>query len=313
MPSFYTHYIFLKNIDKDASNVKLIGSFGPDPFMYFPYFLLPMKGKDKLKRLGNYLHEIDTSLTFNYCYDYIQKETDEYKKKVLMDYLEGIISHYALDSICHPFIFYWSGFENDANPNYKYYFLSHTMMETCLDVLIKHEFGYDNLTPRKVTKHHKKDLKIVNEMWYSYLHDHLKIDFYKKNYFRKVIKRMRLAQTLLRSKHGIKRKFFKKFFYNSPVFTMSAPTLDKLPPLDFLNLNHETYTSLTDNTIKYNYSFLELMDLAKEKYEKMLTLLGKPEEMKAFVDQIDHDGVKIGKRKIYFEMIWDRLPQEEGK
>ena len=58
------------------------------------------------------MHNIDPIITFKYFIEYIKKSSEE-DKKILIPYFEGMLAHYALDSVAHPYIFYISGFVRD--------------------------------------------------------------------------------------------------------------------------------------------------------------------------------------------------------
>ena len=138
MPGFITHYLFgcetIKNIKdsgirkilKDNKNIYALGLQGPDIFFYFPYSFTGNR-----KRLASVMHVYDTGRFFNNLIEEIEKLKDK-DKNVGIAYLLGFLGHYSLDTICHPYIYYRTGYLNKG----KDYFGKHTDFETDVDFLL---------------------------------------------------------------------------------------------------------------------------------------------------------------------------------
>ena len=115
MPSIYTHNYFArdsyKKLEKEnihKLNNKLyyeIFAQSFDNLFYYNFYKLG-KGKE-YRNLGYYAQKHNVWLYFKNMLEYIKKHK-LYNDEIL-GYLYGSLSHYALDSTCHPYIHYISG------------------------------------------------------------------------------------------------------------------------------------------------------------------------------------------------------------
>ena len=66
------------------------------------------KNKKKINNFGHYAHRHNTQ---NYLINIIKEIQDKHEENnpELLAYLYGSITHYVLDTTCHPFIFYKTG------------------------------------------------------------------------------------------------------------------------------------------------------------------------------------------------------------
>ncbi|MCD5410436.1 MAG: zinc dependent phospholipase C family protein [Clostridiales bacterium] len=147
MPDLITHCICAEDgvMLLDSNDVKeevlkrknflYLGAQGPDFFFYHRPF--PWNEKSQIKHIGSLLHTQKTGKFIVDCLDIIKKnsyEKDEYYNMIAFIY--GYISHYALDTIGHPFIFYFSGVHNINNPETVKYGVFHKKLEIIIDILV---------------------------------------------------------------------------------------------------------------------------------------------------------------------------------
>ncbi|MBK5252211.1 MAG: zinc dependent phospholipase C family protein [Peptostreptococcaceae bacterium] len=86
------------------------GLQGPDPFYYLGNFPL---GKRSLEYIGNLMHKAKTGV---FLLDLIESlGSSDSCTEMKAACLCGLICHYCLDTICHPCIFYFSGFDYSGN------------------------------------------------------------------------------------------------------------------------------------------------------------------------------------------------------
>ena len=106
MPSTYAHYRFgtqvIRGLSKEAQlsiarfrSLFDAGLHGPDIFFHYNIFFHTAIGD-----LGNSMHR----LTGQEFFSQVCKRQRMHPSEAGMAYLYGFLAHYALDSICHPFI-----------------------------------------------------------------------------------------------------------------------------------------------------------------------------------------------------------------
>ena len=110
MPAFSTHYLFAKEMMEDLrraadfplnKDAVLIGTQGPDIFFF--HRALPWQKGKMLRKAGSAMHRAKCGEIldcFRRCCD--QKKDNSIAKS----YVYGFILHYALDRICHPYIYF---------------------------------------------------------------------------------------------------------------------------------------------------------------------------------------------------------------
>lgn len=310
MPSILTHYIFFNEYINDDSSIGNVGTQGPDPFYFYFCGFRKLKNTKEICEIGTFLHQINPISTFIYFYEYINK-FDESDKIILNNYLKGLIAHYCLDSVVHPYVFYKSGFSlTDSEDEIHKYFLDHVNLETYIDVLIKDYYHY-NITPSKTLKVHKKDLQLVSEMYKNYLVNYCNFYYVDDKTFFTATKRMSLAYKFIYSHFGMRKKFYNKFLKNSSINAFSNPSLKYCKKKDYLNLSHQEYHDVTNNSLIGNFSIIDLFNEAKKKYENIINILfsivsieQKITLLKDLIDDLNHDGNKVGAKKLYFNSFF---------
>ncbi len=167
MPSIVTHHIFANDVfqylphsiqEKIEKPIYHIFAQSFDNLFYYQ-FLTPWKGEN-IRDFGEKAHSEKTNLYFKNILEYIKKNKLE-KKKEILSYLYGILTHYILDSTCHPFIFYYTGYKRIDQ---KYIGL-HEKMEVNLDAYFYEQKYHQKLSQVKLADtllskvHFSNDLK----------------------------------------------------------------------------------------------------------------------------------------------------------
>lgn len=107
MPETYAHFSFgklvynyldvdLQNIISKNMDLYNIGVHGPDIFFYNDPF-----GKNHVKKIGHEQHKVSAINFFKEAKKIINKYPNQ---KETLSYIAGFISHYMLDTECHPYI-----------------------------------------------------------------------------------------------------------------------------------------------------------------------------------------------------------------
>lgn len=158
MPSSYTHYRFGKEVlsclpmhyrrpIEEYRELFDIGLHGPDILFYYK----PLS-KNEVNQTGHKMHKASASAFFN---EAAKKWKSSENKDALKAYLFGFICHFALDSICHPYIQKMIATNN----------FSHTELETELDRFFLLKDNEDPITYIPIQHIHATDsnCKVIAE------------------------------------------------------------------------------------------------------------------------------------------------------
>ena len=274
MPAFSTHYIFAEEMmekvkeiaDFDINkNAVLIGTQGPDIFFFhraFPW----QKGKP-LRKLGSALHREKAGKLLNRLYEYCQKTNSDIAKS----YAFGFILHYALDRICHPYVYYLQNKITDSQPKFNPH-SAHNIIELSLDsLMLSFYLNVEKPTlfeTEKAIDLTENELKEISDE-ISFLAD------VSSESVKTAILDMKNMQRLLLDKKGRKKQIiaslekmvspFTKNFLLSSYFR----TDDLEKAKEYANIYHNKWKSPFCDKIS-NDSFFDLYEKAKADAEKLL-------------------------------------------
>lgn len=197
----------LKELTSDIdTNIAFLGSQGPDPLYY--------KSASKYHDIANNIHRYNTRRFFKTMTNYVK----ENNTKETFSFLVGFISHYAMDVVIHPYVYYHVGVFNKNDPSTKHMRGLHLKYERSIDcLLIKKEL---NIPARKfnLTKKYfpiKSVPKEVSDLIAYTLKKELKVengfDLYASG-----VKMMYLNfKYMVADRFGIKKQFYKIFDFFS--------------------------------------------------------------------------------------------------
>ena len=138
MPATITHAYFaqdvfeiLPNKFKETLDCGRLRMFGQSMDSLMFYNLLSIIPGKKIRMFQKQFHRNQTQEFFINLLKYIKES--EKKDKDTLSFLYGFITHYALDSTIHPYIFYKTGYFDKSKPNSYKYNNIHTFMETFID------------------------------------------------------------------------------------------------------------------------------------------------------------------------------------
>ena len=307
MPAMFVHYNFaLMNAegrDKQYIEATRLGSQGPDPFFFFG-ILRRGNGKHKklIRKFGSAEHKKDISEDYLKMKEYAEKSED---KDLLLSYLDGLFMHYCVDKTFHPYVFYRSGF--DENGNLKgYYSYSHAHFESILDVEISKKYNiYQRIS--NCLKIDDEQLLKISKMWSS-----LGYDISEKDYFY-AVKDYAKVENILFSRTGLKRCFFVLGGRHGMLMGISYPHfMNKYKELDVQNVNKKEWKHPVTGE-SFNLSVDELYAHASSEFKIVKNILeknlSKAEELKLvkdFVNETNHDGIKIGTKKVLFDLCFKK-------
>lgn len=123
MPDIWTHILCgnksiaaIKNEElypeiMKRKNIFKLGTQGPDIFYYYKFWLgMNQKGE---KLLGRLMHTSSTGEFLINCLKHLKTLSDRDSYFEILAYVMGFISHYSLDSIAHPYIYFYAFSEGD--------------------------------------------------------------------------------------------------------------------------------------------------------------------------------------------------------
>lgn len=312
MPALYTHYAFSLYAEPAAGKSTLVGGQGPDIFFF--YGMYPFRKADKalgkaVNAFGTRMHKVDPAPYYVRLFQ-IAKESEDFE--LLDPYIDGVLLHYALDSVVHPYVFYRSGKSYEPKLSVLYS-RSHCFFETLLDIEVKQKYGVD-LLPHRCLDMDKKTSRAASKLWQK-MNDEMKVtdDHLTDDCFEHGLSDYASVERFLLSKTGIKRFFIGLFGgkKSQPYCLCYPPKLGKYQGLDFMNLKKKEWAMPVSGSPR-NESVPELFDIANVKYLAMKDLKKRCyegedvlEEFKKITQGINHDGTLEGEKMSHMKLIWE--------
>lgn len=131
MPNLWTHawmghaVIGDRKLLSDEEKFFYLGTMGPDFFYYYHVFpWQSLDNKSVIHNIGNLIHNEKVN-------DFFDMMIHSAKDKNYQSYIKGLLCHFALDTMTHPFIYYYTGVPNAKENDYK-----HRKMESYIDSLL---------------------------------------------------------------------------------------------------------------------------------------------------------------------------------
>ncbi|KUK71960.1 MAG: hypothetical protein XD91_1618 [Clostridiales bacterium 38_11] len=226
------------------------GCQGPDFFLY--HGVVPWH-----KNFGEIIHSSETNLLFSAMVEYYQRTEDADAREKILSYIMGYACHHSLDSISHPFIFFFSGFATHLHKKY----------EMILDVLnCKHQ-GYTdavNFDSKKIIPASDIDIQMIQD-FHTHIIERISGKTLPKNAVSICIGDYSKLLSLFPDPHGIKKriaqiieKVIRKPHAISKVFIQkNIEDID-----DYLNLCHSQWLHPCDKDIVSYASYPDLFDSA---------------------------------------------------
>ena len=301
MPGIGTHFVFA-TLQKDKAPCFVpfyLGAQGPDPFFFRAFWLNPfISRRFKMAMYGSYLHRIDSTDFFAKMVEF-SKGDDE-----LYSFCLGLLSHYCMDRNIHPYVYYRTGFDKDGHLKHGHAF-DHLYLEALLDRHMLDAYGIEGYS-HDFLKCPSSLLKKISKA-YRYADP----DNTARNCYLHSVKTYRLANRLLKSKRGIKRKMWKVFGKRSMLFAFSVPPDAKeADAIDVSNLSHHEWKN-PDTLEAHHESVEELLKIAEDDFDKGIVIFdrlrrgeeGAVEELRVYVGGIEHSGTRIGENKKEFNQF----------
>lgn len=308
MPSITTHHFFSKDVynklnqdeqNKIIKDLTIFHTFAQSHDYLF-YYTFSFKNASKIKNLGHYAHHNSTQ---DYLINIVKniKENKLENNSQALAYLYGSITHYCLDTTCHPFIFYKTGVYRSYDPKTHKFHGEHTHMEKDIDAIL-----YKRNT-NKSYNHCKINKEIIKKPLFSPELINLISATYKETYnednigeyYYQGIKHAKIINNIIfQDFFGIKR-----FFYilidkitNNAFGSLESYSNHLLKPnINFLNNEHKLWNNPAKQDLTYNYSFDDLYKISLKKSLKIIRACNKVlfdkadiKTLKKFIPNIDY-------------------------
>lgn len=283
MPSSMTHSYFCIDVfnklnddsKKKVKNLEYLKVFaqGPDLLYFFNKFT---KKGNEIRKLGGICHRHKTKQFFINLITYI-KENNLQNNEQVISFLYGYITHFALDSTIHPYIYYKTGiFDKKKKETYKYNGL-HGEMEYYLDVYMIFQ---NEKKESKIFKSYNyfKQIKTYDDKLEKMIDDVFDKTYNYKNvseYLKKGVNGLITIFKYVRyDRFGIKKYFYKLLDFLSSDRTekkqyMSYNVLHN-QKIHYLNLEKKVWNHPVNIEETYDYSFIELYRIAIDKATKLI-------------------------------------------
>lgn len=239
------------------------GAQGPDFLFchrYFPW----MRGKS-LKSYGNRIHASKPSLVFDGVRDFLKDHPDP----AYRSYAYGLVCHYALDSLCHPYINALASTLLRQRP-YETQGTLHGETEAALDAIIlrretgqlptevplKRMFPKEEAVQRRIAKlYHDLIFRLFSE------------EAEEKELFRATCD-AHFVFLCLTDRTTLKKKVFDAIEKGKPhLISSHLVPLTENPEIDYANIGNSPWEA---RGVSHKESFFELFDQAKELAKAMI-------------------------------------------
>ena len=287
MPSIITHHMFSKELlnhltkeelSKFNKNLDVYHTFAQSHDYLFYYTF--GRDKKKINDLGHYAHRNNTQKYLINIIKNIKKEKQENNHE-LIAYLYGSITHYILDTTCHPYIFYKTGVYRKKEPDTRKYFGGHNKIEKNLDAIYYKKYTNKNYNLCNVSKEiignpilSKELINLINQTYKdTYNKDNIGI------YYQKSIKHAKIIYNIvINDRLGIKKAFYKLLdliINKNQSYISTYSTYILKPNINYLNNKNEEWNHPSKPQLKYKYSFEDLYNLSIDKSIKIIKEVNK--------------------------------------
>ena len=289
MPAIYTHYTFANDVLRGVpEELKSKLSEGRKIYELFAQSFDILFFKNRL--LGTYAHNNNVNLYFKNIINCIKDNGLQDRSDVLA-YLYGSITHYVLDAVVHPFVYYHTGRYYQNNKETFKYKGKHAYMEHQIDAIIYEERNKKSIKAAKFDKEvlqkvkFSKELrKVIDEAFFQ--------TFDTVNGSRLMYKGYKNYRFVLRhvniSRLGLKYRLYK--ILDKWVWLKWKPSsycyyIEKLDR-EVLNLERNSWCYPVDKEKVYHYTFYDLYDIATLRARKIIVALNEFFQDKETIEEV---------------------------
>lgn len=279
MPGFTTHYLFGRNAYQKLARLPLkeairihhaaysLGLQGPDLFFYF----LPSYAIHK-NNLGSVAHTEQTNTFLRHLLGSRSLFPRQREQKIAEAYLAGFLGHYALDTRCHPYVYWNTEFKGNSGSSHSRHMAFETEIDKELLALYRHlppsAFRQDSTI--RLTR--LQMLTITKILHYAYRKTYPGLGILPITIWVS-IRSLQLGTRFLYDPSGRKKAVvgaLEQMVFGHPLLSTLIPKDGCTAHGDPLNLRHEEWKNPWDTGAVSHASFLELMEGAEKDYLRIL-------------------------------------------
>lgn len=295
MPAFISHYLLAERIYEDTAriypalyrNAFLWGASGPD--IFFAHRIMPWNKKKSLSVISHMIHNCCPEDVLNM----LMKEARRSCDPVAVSYALGFVTHYAFDSIAHPYIVGYAEknaqgqklhlpligklhkqIENSIELSSVY----HNNIEGCLDtIFLLHEKGIH------IRRFHMEDAcpgdkecyRAIPELLDTYIRKARISERVNQEEVKHAMTDWHRCLLLLNDSHSVKRGIFRgseKLLHIPPVVSVFFRNANMDHSKDYANLSRSEWRSSYDGSM-HTESFFDLADRSAELSLRLMRIL----------------------------------------
>lgn len=283
-----------------------LGSLGPDPFYFFGSLQFQHPDKAMAKKLGSQFHLDHPLKTFLPLLKTAHGSFQE--KNIFFSYLLGFITHYVLDVVMHPYVFYHSGFNEFGSIDSMPYRADHIRLEHSLDLAFLQE-AHTKIEDYNVTN--QLNLQTTTLLVIDSLYHHafgVQLGLFSEG-FSTMKKLYHLVYDPGRWKRTIIKTLFKKRSFIYAITHDTFLTKEKFESVTNLKKRVWIHPSSLQ---PYSYSVFDLKNWARQKimpfFSMMFDLFHQENfswaQLAHFFEDVNFDGDRIGTTKQIFQSIY---------
>lgn len=268
MPAANTHNIFANNIltiiqDTMSIDIEdssfLYGAQGPD--LFFTHRFMPWMKGENISKYGSMIHQAEPNKVLSIMRTYVARENSV----ISASYFLGFISHYSLDSTCHPYINFIADEQLEDEPE-QTNTIFHCESESALDAIVYRSVYEDLASKVNIGKYFKVNDEVKYRIadLYCHLIKELFDEEVSNEMMFQVIEDAAYVYSWLYDSLGIK-----KFILNAiEASTQRKLSCHLIPDMensefDYANLSKTVWLDKEENERTEN--FFELIEMAKER------------------------------------------------
>lgn len=282
MPGFTTHYLFGLNTWKQMAPNSLkqtirqnhaafsLGLQGPDLFFYFlPSYLIHKNN------IGSVAHTEQTNSFLHHLLNSRRLFSGKKERQIAEAYIAGFLGHYLLDTHCHPYVYWKTGFREKNNRYHGRHMSLETEIDTTLLALYQRcppaAFRQNRVITLSPAEIHTIS-RILHNV-YTQTYSHIAVH---RLTMHAAIRSIQLGTRFFHDPAGWKKPVISKleqWILGYPLFSTMIP--DEKPSVhkDPLNLRHRPWNNPWAPSLVSDASFPDLMEAAGERYRETLTAL----------------------------------------
>lgn len=282
MPGYDLHYLFgvhsyrkmshdtiVKRAVKNNRGSYKLGLLGPDIFFYYATEVVAAR-----KNIGSLMHTTKTDAFLKNMITYVDLHKGR-AREIGISYLSGFLSHYVVDCICHPYVYWMTDYlHKEIN-----YLEKHFRFESDMDITLLSM--YKKTTPYEFMKNstfylNEAETAVVCDMLYFAIRSTYHDSRITRSGIQMAIYSLYKEQKLIRiASEKTNRAITKisKMFGNQRYLAPFIPSPKEVRYEDPLNLKHKKWYNPWDVTKSSTDSVPEMLGKADRRFSLMMFLL----------------------------------------